>query len=98
MEVVAMDVEARERRLRDREADLEARELEARERRLRGRESELEARERRLQELEDMEHRYLLKVAGQAAARRAAPEVSRAHEGPEKTRAARGRYGLGGVA
>ena len=67
LEVVAMDVEARERRLRDREADLEA-------------------RERRLNELEDIEQKYL-KMVGKAAARRAAPEVSWAHEeAVEKTR------------
>ena len=71
------------------EAHIQERELEARERRLRDREADLEARERRLQELEDMEHRYLPKVAGQAAARRAAPEVSWPHEeAAKKTREA----------
>ena len=70
------------------EAHIQERELEARERRLRDREADLEARERRLQELEDMERRYqALEVAGQAAARRAAPEVSWAHkEAVEKKR------------
>ena len=68
--------------------EAEERELEARERRLRDREADIEARERRLEELEALERRYqALEVAGQAAARRAAPEVSWAHkEAVEKKR------------
>ena len=68
------------------EAHIQGLELEARERRLRGRESELEARERRLQELEEIERRY---QALQAAAPRAAPEVSwPEEEAAKKTREA----------
>jgi len=70
--------------------EAEERELEARERRLRDREADIEARERRLEELEALERRYqALEVAGQAAARRAAPEVSWPHEeAAKKTREA----------
>ena len=63
------------------EAPIQEADIEARVRRLQHREADIEARERRLQELEDMERRYqALEVAGQAAARRAAPEVSWPHE------------------
>ena len=81
-------VEASEAELAEREARIQERELEARERRLRDREADIEARERRLEELEALERRYqALEVAGQAAARRAAPEVSWAHkEAVEKKR------------
>ena len=54
--------------------------MEALERRLRDREANLEKRELRLKELEVIEQKYLLEVAGKAAARRAAPEVSWAHK------------------
>ena len=61
-------------------------EMEAREWRLWDWEADLKARERRLNELEDIEQKYL-KMVGKAAARRAAPEVSWAHEeAVEKTR------------